>query len=259
MPPVHRVRGLGRKVERRDRRSAMVPIPSPVQGFEPAVSRTENYQQQSDYFANTRYRAASDPVVAAYALPKLNLIERVIPLADSSVLDVGCGNGVFTLYLQDRCRSVAGIDFSARMLSENPCRTLIQADVAQLPIQSDAYDVCFEANILHHVDSPRQVVEEMRRVARRWVVLLEPNRNNPVMFAFGLLVKAERALLRSHTGGLRKLVEDCGLKVRLSLSTGMISQNNTPAALIPLLRYFDGPFPLGEYIITVAEKPARQS
>jgi hypothetical protein len=119
--------------------------------------------------------------------------------------------------------------------------------------------VCFEANVLHHVDSPRQVVEEMARVARRWVVLLEPNRNNPVMFAFGLLVKAERASLRSHAAGLRKLMEECGLKVRLSLSTGMISQNNTPAALIPLLRCFDGSFPLGEYVITVAEKPARQS
>jgi SAM-dependent methyltransferase len=232
----------------------MVRSSSQIREAEPAVARTENYQQQSDYFASVGYRAAGDPVVAAYALPKLKLIERVIPLADASVLDVGCGNGVFTLYLRDRCRSVAGVDFSARMLSENPCRTLIQADVAQLPVQSNSYDVCFEANVLHHVDSPRQVVEEMARVARRWVVLLEPNRNNPVMFAFGLLVKAERSSLRSHAGGLRKLMQECGLKVRLSLSTGMISQNNTPAALIPLLRYFDGPFLFGEYVITVAEK-----
>jgi SAM-dependent methyltransferase len=223
---------------------------------QPAVPRTEAYQQQSDYFASTRYRAASDPVVAAYAIPKLSLIERVIPLAETSVLDVGCGNGVFTLYLRDRCRSVAGVDFSAHMLSENPCRVLIQGDVAQLPVQSDAYDMCFEANVLHHVESPRRVVKEMARVARRWVVLLEPNRNNPVMFTFGLLVKAERASLRSHAGGLRKLMEECGLTVRLSVSTGMISQNNTPAALVPLLRYFDRPFPFGEYLITIAEKPA---
>jgi hypothetical protein len=34
----------------------------------------------------------------------------------------------------------------------------------------------------------------------------------------------------------------------------MISQNNTPAFLVPFLRYFDRQFPLGEYVITVGEK-----
>ena len=72
-------------------------------------------------------------------------------------------------------------------------------------------------------------------------------------------MKAERALLRSHAGGLKKLAESCGLTVRLSLSTGMISQNNTPAALVPLLRYFDRPFALGEYLIVVAERALPQS
>jgi SAM-dependent methyltransferase len=233
-----------------------MPSPSPL--AEPPAARSENYQHQSDYFANTTYRSADDPVVAAYASPKLDFIEQVIPLAEASVLDVGCGNGVFTLYLRDRCRSVTGVDFSAHMLSENPCQPLIQADVERLPIRSDAYDVCFEANVLHHVDNPRRVVQEMARVSRRWVILLEPNRSNPVMFAFALLVKAERAVLRSHIGGLRDLAESCGLTVRLSLSTGMISQNNTPAALIPLLRMFDRPFALGEYLIVVAEKALPQ-
>jgi SAM-dependent methyltransferase len=230
---------------------------SPV--AEPPPARTEKYQHQSDYFAKTTYRAADDPVVAAYALPKLDFIGQVVPLASASVLDVGCGNGVFTLYLRDRCRSVTGVDFSAHMLSENRCPRLIQADVEHLPVQSNAYDVCFQANVLHHVDNPRAVVKEMARVSRRWVVLLEPNRCNPVMFAFGLLVKAERAALRSHSRGLRELAESCGLTVRLSVSTGMISQNNTPASLIPLLRVFDRPFALGEYLIVVAEKALPQN
>jgi SAM-dependent methyltransferase len=245
------------KVAVPDRRFASVPI-SPRSVDATPAGRTENYQQQADYFANASYRTAHDPVVAAYAQPKLDFIEQLVPLTETSVLDVGCGNGVFTLYLRDRCRSVTGVDFSARMLSENPCQPLIQADVEHLPIQADSYDVCFEANVLHHVDSPERVVKEMARVSRRWVVLLEPNRNNPVMFAFGLLVKAERASLRSHAGGLRTLAESCGLTVRLSLSTGMISQNNTPEALIPLLRYFDRPFAFGEYLIVVAEKTLPQ-
>ena len=218
------------------------------------MKRSDNYQEQAQYFESAKYRVPGDPVLAAYALPKLDFIERVVRLEQSSVLDVGCGNGVFTLYLRDRCRSVTGVDFSENMLSENPCRTLTQADVAALPFASHSFDVTFEANVLHHVDDPRQVVSEMARTSRRWVVLIGPNRNNPLMFAFGMLVKAERASLRSHSGYLRRLLEENGLTPRLSMSTGMISQNNTPGSLIPLLRCFDRDMPLGEYLIAVGEK-----
>ena len=218
------------------------------------LNQSANYQKQWNYFAKARYRGADDPVVAAYAIPKLDFIESAVPLAQTTVLDVGCGNGVFTHYLKDRCKSLTALDFSANMLAENPFRKLVQADAGSLPFKSGSFDVAFEANLLHHADSPRQVVLEMARVARRWVVLLEPNRNNPVMFAFGLVVKAERASLKSCPSGLRKLLSDCGLKIRLSVCTGMISQNNTPAFLVPFLRYFDWSFPFGEYVITVGEK-----
>ncbi len=219
------------------------------------LTRSDNYKQQSKYFESAKYRQPGDRVLAAYALPKLDFIERLVPLAESSVLDVGCGNGVFTFYLRERSRSVAGVDFSARMLQENPCRGLIQADVAALPVANASFDVTFEANVLHHVDRPSQVVAEMGRASKRWVVLIEPNRNNPVMFLFGMVVKAERASLKSHSGYLRRLLEENGMTVRLSVRTGMISQNNTPGALIPLLRRFDRDFPLGEYLITIGEKP----
>lgn len=196
-------------------------------------------------------------MVAAYVLPKLDFIEKVVPLAKSSVLDIGCGNGVFTLYLKDRCRSVTGVDFSSNMLAENPCGGLIQGDAACLPLPAESFDATFEANVLHHVDSPRQVVTEMARVARRWVVLIEPNRYNPGMFVCGLFMKEEWGVLKSHARGLRTLLESCGLAVRLSVCTGMITQNQTPAALVPFLRCFDGQFPLGEYLIMVGEKTSR--
>jgi len=74
------------------------------------------------------------------------------------------------------------------------------------------------------------------------------------MFAFGMLVKAERASLRSCSGFIRQSLEGCGLTVQYLTCTGMISQNNTPSALIPLLRRFDGEFGLGEYVLAIATK-----
>jgi hypothetical protein len=37
----------------------------------------------------------------------------------------------------------------------------------------------------------------------------------------------------------------------------MISQNNTPSALLPLLKRFDREIWYGEYVILIAEKPSR--
>jgi SAM-dependent methyltransferase len=218
------------------------------------VNSSERHEEQSNYFAKAKYRAAADPVVAAYAVPKLKLIEQIVPLSECSVLDVGCVNGVFSLYLKDRCLAVTGTDFSANMLSENPCRRLVQADVAALPFSPESFDVAFEANVLHHVEQPKKVIAEMARASRRWLIFIEPNRNNPVMFLFGVLVKEERALLRSCSSYVDNLLQDCGLTVRLVCCTGLISQNNTPEALVPFLKRFDGEFSLGEYVIAVAEK-----
>lgn len=50
----------------------------------------------------------------------------------------------------------------------------------------------FEANVLHHVADREGVIREMARTSSRYVVLLEPNRNNPLMFAFSLAVGLNR-------------------------------------------------------------------
>ena len=59
-----------------------------------------------------------------------------------------------------------------------------------------------------------------------------------------------------HAGREKGLPGDpvAGVRVVACRTTGMISQNNTPQALIPLLRRFDRQIWWGEYIVVVAEK-----
>ena len=116
------------------------------------------------------------------------------------------------------------------------------------------FDVVFEANLLHHVTDPAAVIEQMKRVSCRYVVFVEPNRLNPLMFLFSLAVSAERGVLRSSERALKDLVERCGLRFRSALTTGMISQNNTPGFLVPWLKRFDRQIWWGEYTVLVAEK-----
>ncbi len=213
------------------------------------------FGEQEAYWSRARYSGPTDPLFLAYARPKLDRIERVLPLAGRSVLDVGCGPGTFTSLLSQRAGRVVGCDRSELMLSRAPVVEgveLVQADAVDLPFETDSFDVAFEANLLHHLDRPQRAVAEMARVAREAIVLLEPNVLNPVMLGWSLLIPAERGGLRSTRGRLARLLRAAGAQVTHTWTTGMISQNNTPGFLIPLLKVFDIDFALGEYHLLIA-------
>jgi SAM-dependent methyltransferase len=216
-------------------------------------------EQQENYWRQARYRGPTDPLVLAYALPKLDRIESALPLVNRSVLDVGCGPGLFTYHLAARAGRVVGTDISPSMLARAQGFETVQANAEALPFPDSSFDVAFEANLLHHASNPAKVVSEMARVAKEAVVVIEPNRSNPVMFAFSLLVAAERGGLRSSRSFLEHLLSAAGLSVRYFWTTGMISQNNTPRFLVPLLRLFDIDFPLGEYHVAIAAKVRQES
>lgn len=209
-------------------------------------------EQQDSYWRRSRYRGPTHPVVQAYVRPKLDWIESILPLGGKSVLDVGCGPGLFTHHLQQRAGRVVGTDRSAWMLQRVDFAETVEADAARLPFDDDSFDVCFEANLLHHADDPQAVVREMVRVARSAVVVIEVNRLNPVMFGYSLVNPAERGGLKFSRRYLRRLLRDAGLHIEGVRTTGMISQNQTPGFLVPFLRWFDIDFPFGEYHLVVA-------
>jgi SAM-dependent methyltransferase len=208
------------------------------------------------YWLGTRYRGPEHPVVRAYALPKLQRIDAVLPLRGRRVLDVGCGPGVFTVLLEQLGAQVTGLDASPGLLARNRGLDVRLGDAQALPFEDASFDIAFEANLLHHLAAPERAVREMARVAREALVLIEPNRCNPIMFAFSLLVRQERGGLRSSRAHLRRLLESTGWTVRHRWTTGAISQNNTPGFLLPWLRPLDRlDSPLGEYHILIG-RPA---
>jgi SAM-dependent methyltransferase len=218
-----------------------------------------NRQSQEAYWRKVRYRDAQDPVVRAYVLPKLERVESVLPLSGRTVLDVGCGSGVFTYYLKNRCARVVGTDCSADMLDRIVDIETVMADAHSLPFDDASFDIAFEANLLHHANDPQRVVREMARIASQAVVLIEPNRLNPLMFGFSLLVAAEHGGLRFSRGFLEQLIAQAGLQPKKFWTTGMISQNNTPRFLVPLLKFFDREFFFGEYHVAVSAKSNRNT
>lgn len=67
----------------------------------------------------------------------------------------------------------------------------------------------------------------------------------------------QAGVLRSSARGLTRVLERADLRVSHRWTTGMISQNNTPTCLVPMLRIFDRfDFALAEYHVLIGRKPA---
>jgi len=199
-------------------------------------------------------RPPDHPVVRQYVVPKIEFISQTVPLTPSTrLLDVGCGNGFFSYYFNQTCE-VVGVDFSQKMLAMNPITRKLVMDASHLTFQDFAFQVVFCHALLHHVENIDAVLREMRRVSSKYVVVLEPNRNNPLMYLFSSLVKEERKALEFSMDYLKKKMSSHGLKVVASGSHGMTVPNKTPAFLLPLVRLLDFNQPLGMTNILVAER-----
>jgi ubiquinone/menaquinone biosynthesis C-methylase UbiE len=140
------------------------------------------------------------------------------------------------------------------MLRANPLAQKIGMDANRLAFQDMAFDVVFCHALLHHVEDPGRVLCEMRRVSRKYVVVMEPNRANPLMWLFSSLVKEERAALQFSLGFLRELLEKNHLKVVEAYSHGWTVPNKTPALALPLLKPLDFRQPWGMTNILIATR-----
>ena len=213
---------------------------------------------QKDYWERkklTKRRTPEHPVVAAYVLPKIKALSQYVSLTpQTSLLDIGCGNGFFTYHLNKIC-NVTGVDYSEKMLEMNPVKNKALMDAADLKFEDNSFDISFCRALLHHVEDANQVIQEMKRVTRKYVVILEPNRNNPLKFLFALLVKEEHEALRFSLKFMKDLVQRNNLKIIASFSFGMITPNKTPALLLPFLNLFNFKNPLLMTNFIIAEKP----
>jgi SAM-dependent methyltransferase len=212
---------------------------------------------QKDYWereALEKRRPPSHPVVRHYALSKVREIREIIRLQPGQkLLDLGCGNGFFSQPFSEICRTV-GVDYSIRMLQANPLAQKAAMDANRLAFQDMAFDVVFCHALLHHVEDPGKVLSEMRRVSRKYVVVMEPNRANPLMWLFSALVPEERAALKFSLGYLKGLLEQNRLKVAGAFSHGCTVPNKTPALFLPFLKPLDIRHPWGMTNILIGER-----
>src|SRR5713101_1354109 len=115
---------------------------------------------------------------AARALPAATLdlwmhtLQQLIPQPIDRIVDVGCGTGRFTGALATTFGCVTlGIDPAGPMLqaaraTHGPAMHWVQAAADALPVVSDAVDVVWLSQVMHHLPDWAAVCRELHRVLR---------------------------------------------------------------------------------------------
>ncbi len=136
----------------------------------------QRYYENPELWADERYGAADRERVAAAA-------ER-IPPGTRSLLDVGCGNGLFLNFLQKAVAAgtfdrLCGMDRSHAALDGVGVEKCA-ADITNLPFADAEFDVVTCMEVIEHLpyDSLVRALGELARVARRSVMITVPYRED---------------------------------------------------------------------------------
>lgn len=109
----------------------------------------------------------------------------------SAVLDVGCGDGIFTKFFKEMLGlEVYGIDIYKSSLLDSAIK-FKKGSIYTIPFEDDSFDYIFLKNTMHHVDEPNQrkdrhkkALLELKRVCKKKgkIIIVEANRYNPLFY-----------------------------------------------------------------------------
>ena len=221
---------------------------------------TNDHRQRVYWEADHGFRLYDHPVVRFFAMQRIRFIQNWLDLEHTAnALDIGCGDGFSTYYMYESVRNIWAVDRSHRMLTRHPLKNLgrvAMSDALKLPFGDNTFDLVFGWEMLHHIAEPARAVAEMARVSRRYVLTAEPNRNNPLQFAFALLDREHRWVLHYTLPFMQGLFESVGLQVERAASGGWVFPNKTPTWLLPLLQRLPYTSPIGISNWVLGSKPS---
>ncbi len=217
--------------------------------------KEQNEKKYWEELEHKKKRSVNHPVVSFYSSQRIQYMKKHLDDFENvkTVLDVGAGYGYSSYHLPSSL-DVLALDFSFMNLISNPVDNKIQASAPDLPFKTNSFDLVFGWSFLHHLDDPDKAVAEMARVTKKYLVLLEPNRNNPVQFAFGLLHPMEHGTLKFTKQKLLKYLDKIKFKLISCEATGWLFNGASPIFSLRIAKHLPFVHKLGLVNILICEK-----
>jgi SAM-dependent methyltransferase len=191
------------------------------------------------------------------------LVELTDPHPGDRVLDVGCGPGVLTGPLVDRCGEahVAAVDPSASFVAAtralHPGIDVREAAAESLPFDDDVFDAALAQLVVHFMSDPVAGLREMGRVTRPGGLVAASvwdfgNATAPLSLFWRAAAELDPAApgeadrAGTHEGQLAELATSAGLgDVRSTSLTVRLAFDSFDQWWAP---YLDGVGPVGSYV-----------
>ncbi len=200
-----------------------------------------------------------------YEEHRVKFTKSLLPRGLKEILDVGSGNGYLCskLYTYGTTR-VVGLDISLTRLADSvkivPGATFIQGSSRTIPFSNNSFDLVTCIEVLEHAINPNIVLRELKRVARKWVIITVPYNRPPtyVLCPHCLKIFPVDGHINSFTPeSLGEMAKDAGLivtKIKKYYITDTLLQSKWPKhqvkvllhqlrRLLAYLRLMDNPIP----------------
>lgn len=115
-------------------------------------------------------------------IERIKRVSKLIPPDVTSILDVGCGNGIFVNYLIEQPRKYLRVHAVDRSL--NALRFVetekSRASIENLPFNTGEFDLVVCLEVLEHLSQPgfQQGLIELSRVSSKYIIVAVPNKQN---------------------------------------------------------------------------------
>lgn len=126
----------------------------------------ENYYEQKGLW---------DRELTPQEVERLDLLREIIPGDVKTILDVGCGSGSISNYLDEKY-DITGIDRSEEALKHFKHKKL-KGDSTELPVDDGSFDLVICSDVFEHLndDALKKTIGELKRVAAKYILIISPN------------------------------------------------------------------------------------
>ena len=170
----------------------MIPHTEPVDDYTSPARLAEQYSDAT----KLKIRQETHRL---YTERRISFLEWVTERLDirpgMTVVDVGCGRGIYHPLFKRRGARVIGVDRSLGMLEESPDGCLgVVGDAQALPLPDAICDRAACNHVLYHVPDQPLAMKELRRIVRqggRVVMATNGARNNERMYEVARLAAAD--------------------------------------------------------------------